>query len=195
MRIAQILALGLISFSLVACANSPYPEGKSIADVPAHVDVIQLRPIQALDGMTSAEKSKLPEKKAEPSQNDLEAIDIVKKAVVSQLTNYGYKIVEDNEKADLALQYYVDYIPEYGLLINRTASVSAYALLPNSDEILFRQIKVDGNRNGLIGALFSSRDGMLSGVASSVTIKTVEELKKGTKENISVKPASKENEG
>ncbi len=87
----------------------------------------------------------------------------------------------------------MDYVPEYGILVNRAAIVSAYTLTPDG-QILYRQLEIDANRNGLVGglvnALFSSRDSMLINVASTVTIKTVDELRKGTKDNVPVKSAS-----
>lgn len=164
-RLASLL---LLTLALSACAgSSPYAPGKSPANVPSHIDSINLTDII------------LP---TNPSDGDKEVAAIAKRAIVSQLTNYGYTVVEGNKPADIGLKYSVDYTPEYGVFVHRSATIMAMVFDTNGTP-LFSKTKSDNGQGGLISSLFTARDAMIADLASHVTIDTVDELRKGQLDN------------
>lgn len=184
MRFVKTFALLFLAVGLSACAApSPYFEGKSAADVPAQVDVIRLKGVEMIDnGGWSLYDDKGEFKIAKNlSQNDQEVQSIIKRSILNQLNNYGYKVVEDDKtKSDVQMQFFVNYIPEYGIIVNRTVGIFGF-LHDQNDQRIFRHLAGDVNTNGLLGALLTSRDDVVSAAAQKVTVQMVTEMQKGTK--------------
>ena len=186
-----LMAAGLI-VGLAACA-SPYEEGKSPADVPAHIDVVNLKavsmtPLDPKDLHLAANEFRDKQQQdAALSQNDQEVLSLAKANIVSQLTNFGYKVVEGDEaKSDIWMTYTVHYQPEI-LLVNRSVLIEG-RVYDTTGGPVFRLFQ--RNRpavGGLLGVLLEpSRDEMVSTTARDSVVKLVEEVRKGTKENMSV---------
>jgi len=164
-----------------ACATpSPYEPGKSAADIPARIDVIRLEKLADLDVWKSGSD---PEKRIDlaPSDNDREVLAVAKRAVVAQFENFGMHIVEDcSRKPDLRIYVYVGYTPEMGLLVHRAVSVGVF-VRDQDDTPILKEWAGRLNGNGVIDAIFTSRDTMVAGVAQQAVQATVKELQKGTK--------------
>jgi len=183
----NIVSLGLILIVTGCTPPSPYAKGKSASDIPAHVDVIALKEVAMAYGQ---EKNGDPKPDANPSENDREVTVVVRRNIVSQLTNYGFKIVENpQEKADVGLRFYIGYMPERWPLVGRLASV--VGIIDDTDgTTLFKTSAMKQNSTGLIGAMVGpSRDEMVSEVARETVIKIVTEMRKGTKNNTPVTAA------
>jgi putative lipase involved disintegration of autophagic bodies len=185
----NLIALSLLVL-LAACA-SVYEDGKSSADVPANIDVICLKKVFLYGGKADTESNGQNPKRIEsmleeenPSSNDLEVLALAKANIVSQLTNFGYEIVESpKSKADIAMAYSVSYMPERWPLIDRSVVVRGY-VYGNNDELIYNLMAVRQNSVGLIGALVgSSRDEMVSDASREAVVKVVSEMRKGSLEN------------
>jgi hypothetical protein len=172
--------LVLLMLSMQAC-SSPYAEGKSAADIPAQIDVVDVKQISLVGG---TESNGDPKMDLTPSQNDQEVLAVAKRAIMNQLGNYGYKIVEGPQhSADVEVRFFVNYMPERWPLVDR--SVSVLAILDDQDgKTMFKANAFNGNSAGLIGAAIgSSRDEMVASTAQQAVVTLVTEMQKGTKDN------------
>ena len=160
---------------LAGCA-SPYEKGKSAADVPANIDAIYLQQVYVADLTINK-----PDLAAEttPSKDSLEMLNVVKPSVVNQLTNFGYKIVEDShEKADIAMKCGVRYHGYWPLSADLMYTwCKVYDL---SGAPIFQFFAVD--QRGLIDyALGPTISTLAAKEARDTVIKVVNEMRKGTK--------------
>lgn len=167
--------LPLLGLIMLAGCVSPYVKGKSAADVPANIDAIYLQNVYIADPYGKGD----PVADDKPSQSSQEMLRVAKPSMVNQLTNFGYKIVEDShEKADIAMKCGVRYS----------------GLWPLADDQLYtwcRVYDVDGapllrfmtyDERGLINfALGPTTTEVAAKQAREMIIQVVKELRKGTK--------------
>ena len=191
MNIFKISAFLLAGFVLAACASappSPYEKGKSSADVPARIHAIKLKPL-----VMSNQGNNQPPR--DLSTNDQEVLALAKANIVSQFTNFGYKIIEgDRNKGDISVAFVIDYQPDY-VLVSRQAKINGMVYDTDGSALFHAEAAAQNNGGGsLLGAVVASamgsRDEMVSAVARDVTINIVNELQKGTK-NASPSPLVK----
>lgn len=181
-RLSGALVAALLMVTGCAPA-SPYAAGKSAADVPAHADVIALKEVSMAYG---TQENGQPKADPNPSINDQEVTAVIKRNIFSQLTNYGYKIVEPTEPSDVSMRFYIYYIPERWPLIGRSVSVIGTIEDANGAPLLSTLAHYQ-NTSGLVGAIADgSRDAIISSTARDAVIKLVTELRKGTKNNVPV---------
>lgn len=169
------------AFLLGACAaRSPYEAGKSAADVPARIDVIKLDKFAPLELWTRGGDLEA-RVDGKPSDNEREVMAVAKQAVVAQFENFGMHVVEDDSRAaDVRIRVYVSYVPEAGLLVHRAVRVTIRVFDTDGTPIVMLGA-ARLNRNGIIDALFTSRDAMVADVARQAVQNTVKELEMGTK--------------
>ena len=193
------ILLILLTLAVVGCADSsPYKEGRSPADIPAHINVVNLKKVYMIEegGMdqvslgASGDAEDTPPA-ANPSQNDQEVTALAKANIISQLTNFGYRIVEgDNVPSDIAMKYFVNYQPERWPLVGRWVSIVGHISAPDGKSLLTVKT-IRANQVGLIGAAVGpSRDDMVAAAAREAVVKTVTEIRKGTKDNAPVAQTS-----
>lgn len=188
----RYMGLGLVILLLSACASqpSPYESGKSLADVPAHVDVINLKKVflyggEADDPLKDSGPHQRPDplEEEDPSSNDQEVLAAAKVSIVNQLTNLGYSIVEDDKAdADIRMSFAVSYIPERILFVHRQVGVQG--LVYNQDNhLLFKLHTNKASTAGAFGSMVQSRDELVSDCAREAVVKVVTEMRKGILEN------------
>ncbi len=195
----KYIGLTLTAILLSACATSPYEAGISSADVPAHVDVINLKKVFLYDGEaedplkdSGPHQKPDPLEEKDPSSNDLEVLAVAKANILSQLTNLGYSIIEDEKAdADIKMSYAVSYIPERVLFVHRQVMVQALAYSPNGG-LLFRLGSGKASAAGALGSMVQSRDELVSECAREAVVNAIQEMRKGMKENTSVAKPSKQ---
>jgi len=192
----KIAGLTLIAFVLSACASSPYDTGRTSADVPSHVDVINLKKIflyggEAPDPLKDSGPHQKPDplEEKDPSTNDVEVLAVAKANIVSQLTNLGYTIVEgDTTESDVKMSFAVSYMPERVLFVHRQVGVQGLVYSPNGN-LLFRLGAGKVSAAGAFTSMVQSRDELVSECAREAVVNVINELRKGTLDN---NPVSKQ---
>lgn len=180
----RVIVLIFTLFNLAACAGAGYAPNRSASDIPAHIDVIKLD--QVYMSNSSAEVTSLndPSQDISPSQNDQEVTSVTRANILNQLTNYGYKVVEDSSQADLTMRFFINYQPERWPLVGRSVVVLG-RVYNNGNDLIYSVRTHQENSIGLIGAVVgASRDEMVSDTAREAVVKLVDEMRKGTKENL-----------
>jgi hypothetical protein len=191
----KYIGLALVTLLLAACASSPYEQGKSVADIPSHIDVINLKRVflyggEADDPLKDAGPHNKPDplEEKDPSTNDQEVLAIAKTNILSQLTNLGYTVVEDDKtKGDVAMSFAVSYMPERVLFVHRQVGVQGMVYDPNGN-LLFRLGQGKASAGGAFGSMVQTRDELVSDCTREAVVKVVTEMRKGTLDN---QPVSK----
>lgn len=192
--IKKYIGLACAVILLAACSTaSPYEATKTSADVPAHVDVIHLKRVflyggEADESSQDSETHRKPEplEERDPSSNDREVLAMAKANILSQLTNLGYRVVEDSHAAaDVGMSFAVSYMPERVFFVHRQVGVQGL-VYDSKDNLLFRLGQGKASAAGLFGSMVQPRDDLVSECTREAVIKVVEEMRKGTLENVPV---------
>ena len=175
------LSLGLLA--LTACTPaSPYTKGKSPADVPSHINTVYLEKVYISSGDTETNGD--PKEATDPLQESRDMLVIAKPTIVSQLTNFGYKIVENPKAtADIGMKCGVRYLQLWPLANNNmTTWCGIYDIADMAGAPLFRMATTQERQSGLVTIMVeASRSDMAAQEARDVVIKVVDEIRKGTK--------------
>ncbi|HEU5048154.1 MAG TPA: hypothetical protein VFT64_09970 [Rickettsiales bacterium] len=169
--------LPVLGLMLLAGCVSPYEEGKSAADVPANIDAIYLQKVYIAAPFTKPGVDPVADDK--PSKSSQEMLSVAKPSMVSQLTNFGYKVVEDShEKADIAMKCGVYYAAVWPLA--NDALYTWCRVYDVGGTPLLKFLAYD-ERGVIQFALGPTTTAVAAKEARETIIKVVKELRKGTK--------------